>query len=49
VRAALLRYGVDPSRVRLAAPATEQASKDGVPTLLALSADRSTSTGATGR
>jgi hypothetical protein len=49
VRAALLQQGVDPSRVRLEAPAAEEAGKEGVPTLLSLNAERAASTGATGR
>jgi outer membrane protein OmpA-like peptidoglycan-associated protein len=38
VRAALLEHGVEPSRVRLEAPAAGEAEKQGVPTMLSLNA-----------
>lgn len=38
VRAALLEHGVDASRVQLEGPATAEAGKEGVPTLLSLNA-----------
>ena len=49
VREALLEGGVDPSRVRLEAPASEPAGKEGVPTALSLGRGAEASTGATGR
>jgi outer membrane protein OmpA-like peptidoglycan-associated protein len=49
VREALLEGGVDPSRVRLEAPASEPAGKEGVPTALSLGRGGQASTGATGR
>jgi hypothetical protein len=49
VREALLEGGVDPSRVRLEAPTSEPAGKEGVPTALSLGRGGEASTGATGR
>jgi len=49
VREALLAGGVDPSRVRLEAAASEPAGKEGVPTALSLGRGAEASTGATGR
>jgi len=49
VRAALLERGVDPTRVRLEAPACEPAGKEGVPTALSLDRVGEASTGASGR
>jgi hypothetical protein len=47
VRAALLSHGVEPSRVRLDAPDSRQAEKEGVPTVLALDAGGSAAAGGT--
>ncbi|HEX6266022.1 MAG TPA: hypothetical protein VFZ81_03915, partial [Burkholderiales bacterium] len=50
VRAALLAQGIDASRIRLDAPATRDAAKEGVPTVLALEAGSGgAAAGATGR
>jgi hypothetical protein len=50
VRAALLAQGIDASRIRLDAPATRDAAKEGVPTVLALEAGGgAAAAGATGR
>jgi outer membrane protein OmpA-like peptidoglycan-associated protein len=49
VRAELLAQGVDPSRVRLEAPATREAGKEGVPTVLALDTEGGAAAGATAR
>ncbi|HEX6318115.1 MAG TPA: DUF748 domain-containing protein [Burkholderiales bacterium] len=47
VRAALLSHGVEPSRVRLDAPDSREAGKEGVPTVLALDTGRSAAAGGT--
>lgn len=47
VRAELLTHGVDPSRVRVEAPAVKQAGDEGVPTLLSLNTGGAASAGAT--